>query len=53
LVDSGLELTEVAPGINVERDILALMDFRPAIAEPMKIMPVDLFLGSSAANCSG
>jgi len=27
----GLELTEVAPGIDIERDILALMDFKPAI----------------------
>jgi len=25
----GLELTEVAPGIDIERDILALMDFKP------------------------
>ena len=44
LIDSGLELTEVAPGINLERDILAHMDFRPAIAEPLKTMPVELFL---------
>jgi propionate CoA-transferase len=27
----GLELTEVAPGIDIERDILALMDFKPLI----------------------
>lgn len=27
----GLELIEVAPGIDIERDILALMDFRPLI----------------------
>ena len=31
LTPDGLELTEVAPGIDVERDILALMDFKPAI----------------------
>ena len=30
----GLELTEVAPGIDVERDILALMDFRPIVNAP-------------------
>jgi propionate CoA-transferase len=53
LVDSGLELIEIAPGIDVERDILALMDFRPAIADPIRIMPVGLFLGGSSTNCSG
>ncbi len=30
----GLVLTEVAPGINIERDILAHMDFTPIIREP-------------------
>jgi propionate CoA-transferase len=30
---SGLELVEVAPGIDIERDILAHMDFRPVIGE--------------------
>jgi propionate CoA-transferase len=31
LTPDGLELTEVAPGIDVERDILARMDFEPLI----------------------
>jgi propionate CoA-transferase len=31
LTPDGLELTEVAPGIDIERDILALMDFKPVI----------------------
>jgi propionate CoA-transferase len=31
----GLELIEVAPGIDVERDILAHMDFRPTINKPV------------------
>ncbi len=38
LGDDGLELVEVAPGIDVERDVLALMDFEPVIRgtpEPM------------------
>ena len=34
LRDGGLTLTEVAPGIDVERDIVALMPFRPAIEGP-------------------
>src|SRR5439155_13805492 len=34
----GLELTEVAPGIDIERDILRLMDFRPLIPrEPIQM----------------
>jgi propionate CoA-transferase len=31
LTREGLELTEVAPGIDIERDILAHMDFKPIV----------------------
>jgi propionate CoA-transferase len=34
LEPEGLRLTEVAPGIDIERDILAHMDFRPLISDP-------------------
>ena len=34
LTDNGLKLSEVAPGIDIEKDILAQMDFRPIIDEP-------------------
>src|SRR5215467_967492 len=34
LTPEGLELTEVAPGIDIERDILAKMQFRPIIRSP-------------------
>ncbi len=34
LVEGGLELIEVAPGIDIERDILAHMDFKPIIRAP-------------------
>jgi propionate CoA-transferase len=30
----GLELIEVAPGVDVERDILSLMNFRPIVRSP-------------------
>jgi propionate CoA-transferase len=30
----GLEVTEVAPGIDLERDVLAQMDFKPRAANP-------------------
>lgn len=39
----GLELCEIAPGIDLERDIVAHMDFRPAIASDLKTMDVRLF----------
>ncbi|MBF0139437.1 MAG: acyl CoA:acetate/3-ketoacid CoA transferase [Magnetococcales bacterium] len=35
----GLVLTEVAPGIDIERDILAHMDFTPIIREPVTMDP--------------
>jgi len=34
LTTEGLELIEIAPGIDIEKDILALMDFKPIIKEP-------------------
>ncbi len=42
LTKGGLALVEVAPGIDVERDVLALMDFTP-IMEKVKKMPGDVF----------
>src|SRR4249920_91752 len=35
LTENGLELIEVAPGIDIERDILPFMDFKPVINEPV------------------
>jgi len=34
LTGDGLELIEVAPGVDVERDILAQMDFAPIVKDP-------------------
>ncbi|MFP7335224.1 CoA-transferase [Shouchella clausii] len=34
LTSDGLELTEVAPGIDIQRDILPYMDFEPIIKTP-------------------
>jgi propionate CoA-transferase len=42
LTEEGLELIEVAPGIDIERDILAHMDFKPIIKSP-KTMDLRIF----------
>jgi propionate CoA-transferase len=39
----GLQLTEVAPGIDIERDILALMDFKPLIPRDPAMMDPRIF----------
>jgi len=39
----GLELIEIAPGIDLQRQILALMDFMPAISPDLKLMDAALF----------
>jgi propionate CoA-transferase len=39
----GIVLTEVAPGLDVERDILQQMGFRPGIAQHLKRMDERLF----------
>jgi propionate CoA-transferase len=43
LIESGLELIEIAPGVDLERDILAQMAFRPAISADLKIMDARIF----------
>jgi len=43
LIEKGLELIEIAPGIDLDRDILAHMDFTPAIAPDLRLMPECIF----------
>ena len=43
LSDGELVLTEIAPGADLERDVLSQMDFRPRIADEMKIMDARIF----------
>src|SRR5207244_1263299 len=39
----GMELIEVAPGIDVDRDIIAQMDFRPVIRRDPRLMDARIF----------
>ncbi|MEO3992775.1 MAG: CoA-transferase [Desulfurococcaceae archaeon TW002] len=43
LGERGLELIEVAPEIDIEKDILAKMEFKPRIPSNIKYMSKDLF----------
>ena len=43
VTDQGLELCEVAPGIDIEKDILPYMEFRPVIPEHVALMDERLF----------
>src|SRR5262245_50950759 len=39
----GLELTEIAPGLDAERDVIAHMGFRPAVSRDLKVMDARIF----------
>jgi propionate CoA-transferase len=41
--DHGVELIEIAPGIDPERDIFAKMGFRPAVSPELRTMDARLF----------
>jgi propionate CoA-transferase len=43
LTPGGLELIEIAPGINLDRDILSQMGFEPKIREPLEPMDARIF----------
>ncbi len=45
--ENGPLLIEIAPGVDLERDVLAKMAFRPRIADTLKPMPAELFLAGS------
>ncbi len=43
LTKDGMELTEIAPGIDLEKDILSKMDFKPVMKIPPKLMDARIF----------
>lgn len=44
LVKEGVMLMEIAPGIDLQKDVLDQMDFKPIISENIKLMDDKLFL---------
>ena len=52
----GLELIEIAPGIDAERDVISNMGFRPRVSRELKTMDARIFdpgLMGLAAHVSG
>ena len=43
LTKEGLELTEVAPGVDIDKDIVGQMDFKPVIKGTPKLMDARIF----------
>ncbi len=43
LIDGKMTMIEIAPGIDLEKDILAHMDFKPEISPDLKQMDPDIF----------
>ncbi len=46
LTEEGLALTEVTPGIDIERDIASQMDFRPVMKRPPRHIDERIFIDS-------
>lgn len=43
LAEDGLELIEIAPGIDLDTQVLALMDFKPIMRKPPRLMDPRIF----------
>ncbi|MGX7023257.1 acyl CoA:acetate/3-ketoacid CoA transferase [Vagococcus hydrophili] len=50
LVKDGVELIEIAPGIDLEKDILAHMSFKPVMKENIKLMDAAIFSEEKMKN---
>lgn len=43
LTDEGLRLEEIAPGVDIEADLIPQMGFRPAVSPDLRTMAAELF----------
>jgi propionate CoA-transferase len=53
LTPTGLEVVEVAPGVDLEHDVLAPMSFRPAISPDLREMDAAIFLPAKMGLADG
>lgn len=47
LKEDGLHLIEIAPGVDLQKDILDKMDFTPVISPELKLMDERLFIDAA------
>ncbi|GAB5511262.1 MAG: acyl CoA:acetate/3-ketoacid CoA transferase [Hyphomicrobiales bacterium] len=52
LTETGLELIEIAPGVDLQKDILDRMQFAPRVSESLTLMPAHCFVGDEACATS-
>lgn len=50
LVDDGVLLTEIAPGIDLQTQVLDCMDFTPLVSDQLKVMDARLFVEDGLAG---
>ena len=43
LIDHKMTLTEIAPGIDLQKDVLDRIGFKPVIADDLKVMDEGIF----------
>ena len=43
LVGGVMTLIEIAPGVDLQRDVLDQMDFAPAVSPDLSLMPAGIF----------
>jgi propionate CoA-transferase len=43
LTDKGMELVEIAPGVDLQKDVLDRMDFAPIVRDPLPMMDPRIF----------
>lgn len=53
LADEGLEVVEIAPGVDLEHDVLARMAFRPAVSPELRTMDASIFLPARMGLADG
>ena len=44
LVKEGVMLTEIAPGVDLEKDVIGRMGFRPIVSDDLKVMDKRIFI---------
>ncbi len=50
LTDQGVELFEIAPGIDLQRDVLAQMDFSPRVSPTLTVMSGEFFTANATTT---